>query len=598
MFFRGIWSRNPMWRRRRLFVKMDRMVSFGSPTANTAEKNMGIARSATLVGLAAILALTLARTGLTAPVPDVDEAALQKKALALNDVTGDDPILGEIKALVDDATGTRKLLPVAVRMAKQKDQPFSYNGAYILGAAALQLSAQAPAGKALPANELDASQTFFFICLEQAVKLRSDAKFAKAMRGLGAVIALLELRGEFAKEAHLAQKQLEFLDKEGVKGGARNNVYRRWIWAQAKEGKVAEANKMIDGLLKAGSDWRNHELKARINSEILEHFDAAVADYEQVLKTLGKDDDLDKDEKAEMTAETRLKIVENLYLAKKYDQSGDQAQELLDSLERQGAGKSSRDEVLRRLIQARARAGKLDEANRLVNKRFQGKADNLDELNQRALLYTLVENYAGAAKAYEELLVKLPKDSDLDSERKALLEDEFRYFLSGIYIDLNQVDKATAQLRMLLTHKPNDPTYNNDLGYIWADHDMKLNEAEAMIRKALDEDRKRRKEDKPAKTRPGAAAADQDNAAYLDSLGWVLYKKKNYKEALKYLQQAVQYKEGQHIEIMDHLADAHLALGQKAEAITVWNKALTLEAPTKRERERRTQVEKKLKANQ
>ena len=49
---------------------------------------------------------------------------------------------------------------------------------------------------------------------------------------------------------------------------------------------------------------------------------------------------------------------------------------------------------------------------------------------------------------------------------------------------------------------------------------------------------------------------------------------------------------------MDHLADVYMALGEKGEAVKTWQKALTLETRSKREKERKAQVEKKLKANQ
>ena len=45
------------------------------------------------------------------------------------------------------------------------------------------------------------------------------------------------------------------------------------------------------------------------------------------------------------------------------------------------------------------------------------------------------------------------------------------------------------ELQTLLKKKPNNPTYNNDLGYIWADHDMNLEESEKLIRKAIEEER-------------------------------------------------------------------------------------------------------------
>ncbi len=86
------------------------------------------------------------------------------------------------------------------------------------------------------------------------------------------------------------------------------------------------------------------------------------------------------------------------------------------------------------------------------------------------------------------------------------------------------------------------------------------------------------------------------NAAYLDSLGWVLFKQKKYKEALDPLKQAAaDDDDGAHLEIWDHLADCCMALGQKKEAIAAWEKGLKYEDVSKRDNERRRKVSEKLK---
>ena len=76
----------------------------------------------------------------------------------------------------------------------------------------------------------------------------------------------------------------------------------------------------------------------------------------------------------------------------------------------------------------------------------------------------------------------------------------------------------------------------------------------------------------------------------------MLYKKKDYKEAKKYLIEATKLEGGKHIEIYDHLADAQMALGEKNEAIKVWKDALKLTDVSKRDMERRKIIEKKLEA--
>jgi tetratricopeptide (TPR) repeat protein len=410
------------------------------------------------------LASLVATVILTALVPSVvnadDDAALRRRALALNDITGDNPIKGEIKALVDDPAGSKKLFAVARGMAKEKEQPFNYNGAFILARAALQL------------KDLHTSEVFYRVCADQASNLQSAQKLVQAYSGLMAVIEFLYIDKQYGESVKLSQEFLEMLERQGVSPVFKERVLRHMIQSLAKQGKIAEANKLIDNLIKArGDDWRNIRLKAWLANE---------------------------------------------------------------------------------------------------------KGD-----------------YGAAAKLYEDVLQRIPKDESIEKDEKAEEEANVHYILSAVYVDLDQVNKAAEHLKTLLGQYPNNPTFNNDLGYIWADHDQNLDEAERMVRKALDEDRKLRKEAGALKPEE-----DKDNSAYLDSMGWVLFKKKQYEEAKKYLLEAVKDKDGQHIEIMDHLADVYMALGQKADAVATWKKATELPAPTKREQQKKSAVEKKLKANQ
>lgn len=241
------------------------------------------------------------------------------------------------------------------------------------------------------------------------------------------------------------------------------------------------------------------------------------------------------------------------------------------------------------LIQAMSKQGKHDQAIKLV--------ENLIKAKNHWLEYALkgwVLREAGqlpeAAKTYEDVLDRLGKDKTLDKEDREAYEDNYRYILSGIYVDLNQIDQASEKLQVLLDKNPDDPGYNNDLGYIWADHDIKLPEAEKLIRKALELDRKRRKNN--PKITP--EQMDRDNGAYLDSLGWVLFKQKKYKEAKDVLQKAVADQGSQHIEIYDHLGDVLLMLGEREAAQKAWQKALEVASDTRRDQQRKVVVEKKL----
>ena len=174
----------------------------------------------------------------------------------------------------------------------------------------------------------------------------------------------------------------------------------------------------------------------------------------------------------------------------------------------------------------------------------------------------------------------------------------FEYTLTGVYVDNKQVDKSVALLEKLMKANPESSTFYNDLGYVLADNGQRLDEAETMVRKAMTLDAELRKKllDDGSITEE---IAKLENSAYLDSLGWVLFKRGKYEEAYKYLDKASQDpEEGNHIEIWDHVADCLVKLDKKKEAVAVWTKALKLEDASKRDTERRKKVETKLKTVQ
>src|SRR5213594_3745980 len=71
----------------------------------------------------ALVVLLACLAGASRAAPDAkNEVRLRDRALQLNEITGQDPIVGEIVALLDDKDGTRKLLKVAYQMARDSDK--------------------------------------------------------------------------------------------------------------------------------------------------------------------------------------------------------------------------------------------------------------------------------------------------------------------------------------------------------------------------------------------------------------------------------------------------------------------------------------------
>jgi tetratricopeptide (TPR) repeat protein len=148
---------------------------------------------------------------------------------------------------------------------------------------------------------------------------------------------------------------------------------------------------------------------------------------------------------------------------------------------------------------------------------------------------------------------------------------DIRYQLSGVYSVAQEHAKSEEQLQRILEADPNDAPANNDLGYQWADQNKNLPEAEKMIRKALDLDRKQ--------NTTGALGldGDRDNAAYVDSLGWVLFRRGQIDEACREMERASSLPGGADDPVVwDHLGDVYFRLGKKAKAGEAWKKALEL----------------------
>ncbi len=239
-------------------------------------------------------------------------------------------------------------------------------------------------------------------------------------------------------------------------------------------------------------------------------------------------------------------------------------------------------------IKSTTKQGKFDQAIKLVDGLLKKNNDWIDR-HLKGWVLREAGKFADAATVYEDVIKQVTDDRRLEPEEKDIYIERFRYEVSNVYVDLKQIDRASEHLEYLVKKRPNDPVFYNDLGFVWADNNMKLEEAEKLIRKALELDRERRQQRKGFDPK-----TDHDNGAYLDSLGWVLFKQKKNDEAKKWLIKALEDKNAQHIEIYDHLGDVHIASGERDLAIKAWQKGLEVVTDNRRDQERKVSVERKI----
>lgn len=164
---------------------------------------------------------------------------------------------------------------------------------------------------------------------------------------------------------------------------------------------------------------------------------------------------------------------------------------------------------------------------------------------QEPWIYYHAHQWDKAVPLFEKII---EKKLDAELVRKA------QFSLSNIHVQKGDIRRGEEILEKVFAEAPDDPSVNNDLGYLYADQGKNLEQARGMIEKAL--------------------KAEPDNAAYQDSMGWVLFKLGKPAEAIPFLEKAVQTPRGGDATIFDHLGDCQQALGQKDKASESWQKAL------------------------
>ena len=157
------------------------------------------------------------------------------------------------------------------------------------------------------------------------------------------------------------------------------------------------------------------------------------------------------------------------------------------------------------------------------------------------------ERFKESVAAYDRAFARIPK---IEKRHWALL------YSRGIALERSKDwPRAEADFLKALELQPDQPYVLNYLGYTWVERGRNLKQAQSMIEKAV---------------------AQRPRDGYIvDSLGWVLYRLKKYKAAVRNLERAVELRPQDPV-INDHLGDAYWRVGRANEARFQWSRALSL----------------------
>ena len=260
------------------------------------------------------------------------------------------------------------------------------------------------------------------------------------------------------------------------------------------------------------------------------------------------------------------------------------------------------------------------EARQSFAKALEITPDYMMPLEQLVEMDVIDKQFATALQRVQQPLEKYPKAPEplllqasvyvaqqntnqaIVSLRKAIeLQQDYRpayFLLARLYVDSGEIKKAMDELTLIVTKNPKDigalmlmgmiadqnkdfeaardyyektlavdPNFGiaaNNLAYIYCEHLNKLDKAYLMARKARE--------------------ARRNDPSSADTLGWVLYKRAEYSDALNLLQESASRLPGD-AEIQTHLGMAFYMMGQEEPARAAFERALQSKTdfPGKRE---------------
>ncbi len=189
--------------------------------------------------------------------------------------------------------------------------------------------------------------------------------------------------------------------------------------------------------------------------------------------------------------------------------------------------------------------------------------DRVAELSRQAIDYNPDEMafYYFLGLAYVQ---KDDDDSALDALRRGVsqinkqsnkdLVSDFYAIMGDILHDKGLAEEAYAAYDSCLQWKDDNLGCLNNYAYYLSEENRELAKAEQMSYRTVQ--------------------AEPDNATFLDTYAWILFKRKKYAEAMQYINMAVDNDTTKSTVIIEHAGDIHAVNGDTDGAVKFWQQAL------------------------
>lgn len=178
------------------------------------------------------------------------------------------------------------------------------------------------------------------------------------------------------------------------------------------------------------------------------------------------------------------------------------------------------------------------------------RPESAELIMSTAGLYEQIGQYKKAVAILEEAYPRFEENEKMGFQLGALLDKA------------GDFDGSIKVMRKILAQNTNNAHALNHIGYSYAERGINLEEAESMLKKAVQ--------------------LAPDNGFIVDSLGFVYFQMKKYKKAQELLERANKLAPNQPI-ILEHLADTYQKLGNKNQAMNIYRQILAMKASVENE---------------
>jgi len=187
-----------------------------------------------------------------------------------------------------------------------------------------------------------------------------------------------------------------------------------------------------------------------------------------------------------------------------------------------------------------------------------GETDRAKEVLRKAILM-----WPKSAELYITLATFYETDKKLDDSERVLKQalkeipnnEEVYLRLGNIYDKQGKKEDGLKLVNKVLEINPENPSALNYIAYTYAENNEKLDEALTLVSNAL-------------KLKPG-------DGYIMDTMGWIYFKRGDYKKSLKVLNEALKIVESEPV-IFEHLGDVYNKLGNRNGALKMYQKAVEL----------------------